>query len=98
MSVEIGSLPLRTGANAGGTRLLLIERDPAFGDLLGSALTACGYVVREASTAREACDLLAQGDAFDLVLSDAQLPGAWLLNFMFPSMPELDTMPAPIDP
>jgi two-component system repressor protein LuxO len=66
-------MPLRSGTGADtAARLLLVDRDPAGGRIMGDALAACvlGPVkVAEARTGRQAADLLRAGP-YDIVLVD----------------------------
>jgi putative two-component system response regulator len=55
-------------------RVLVIEDDEVVRELVARTLADSGYRIRVAASAEEALELLRQ-DAFDLVLSDVNLPG-----------------------
>ncbi len=55
-------------------RILLIEDDAAFRDMLVEALTGRGFETADAGTAEDGLALLEHG-GFDLVLTDVRLPG-----------------------
>ena len=55
-------------------RILLIEDDAAFRDMLTEALTGRGFRTDAAGTAEDGLALLSRG-GFDLVLTDVRLPG-----------------------
>ena len=54
--------------------MLLIESHPFFRNLLAPVVTAAGYEVTIAANAEEAKASLAAGQAFDVVLTDADAP------------------------
>lgn len=58
----------------GRKRVLLIESHPFFRNLLAPVVTAAGYDVTIAANAEEAKASLAAGQAFDVVLADADAP------------------------
>jgi PAS domain S-box-containing protein len=59
----------------GRETVLLVEDDPDIRDFVSRTLTGFGYVVREATTGRDALILLATEFAPDLLLSDVIMPG-----------------------
>jgi CheY-like chemotaxis protein len=56
----------------GMVRLLLVDDEPAFARALQRALT--GYAIERASDGEEARQRLAEGEVFDLILSDVRMP------------------------
>lgn len=60
----------------GRKRVLLIESHPFFRNLLAPVVSAAGYDVTIAASAEEAKASLASGQAFDVVLADADEPQA----------------------
>jgi PAS domain S-box-containing protein len=74
-----------------GPRILLVEDDAGARELYRAILTAAGYGVEEAGSARAALDLLAQG-SFDAAVVDYSLPdmdGLSLARRMRDSHPEV---------
>ena len=59
-----------------GCRILVVEDDAAFGDVLDTTLRARGYEILRATTVTEGRALLASEGAVDLVLTDQRLPHA----------------------
>jgi two-component system chemotaxis sensor kinase CheA len=55
--------------------LLLVDDSPFFRNMLVPVLKAAGYDVTAAASAREALALLADGRAFDLAITDIEMPG-----------------------
>jgi DNA-binding response OmpR family regulator len=63
-------------------RILVVEDDTAFAELLESVLAEHGYEVHWARSVPDARARLAR-DSFDLVLSDVRLPGGLGVEFLF---------------
>ena len=63
-------------------RILVVEDDAAFAELLESVLGEHGYDVHRARSVPDARARLAC-DSFDLVLSDVRLPGGLGVEFLF---------------
>lgn len=59
----------------GARRVLVVDDDPLVLSATGAMLEDLGCAVTEASSAREALDLLEAGVAFDVVLTDQAMPG-----------------------
>ena len=57
-----------------GKKILLVEDNPVNRRLAGFLLRSQGYEVREATTAKEAFDIL-ETEHHDLIVMDIQLPG-----------------------
>ena len=63
-------------------RILLVEDQPEVLDVIVTALTENGYIVREAATIAEAREWMARsGDEFDLLFSDVILPDGSGIDF-----------------
>ncbi len=58
-----------------GKRVLLVEDEALVRLILAESLEDFGFQVVEASTGDEAAQLIEAGDAFDLVVTDIQMPG-----------------------
>ncbi len=56
-------------------RLLFIDDSAFFRNMLSPLLTAAGYAVTLAASAEEALELRSSGAAFDLIVSDLEMPG-----------------------
>lgn len=56
-------------------KILLVEDEDLIRTLLSEAMADDGFDVVSAATSAEALDFLAGGHAFDLLLTDIQLPG-----------------------
>ena len=75
-----GDLPAPAGTEApaprgpAGLAVLVVDDDPTNQMLLRRRLEKAGHRVRLANHGQEALDLLGQGEAFDLVLMDVQMP------------------------
>ncbi len=65
-----------------GARILVIEDDVAFAELLEGVLRDHGYEVQCAHTVTQGRTLLTKAP-FDLVLSDVRLPGGLGVEFLF---------------
>lgn len=65
-----------------GERIMVLEDDEAVRRAVADLLTTLGYRVTSAGSTREAAERIADGAAFDLLLSDVVMPGS-------PSPPEL---------
>ncbi|MEI9950283.1 MAG: response regulator [Pseudomonadota bacterium] len=69
-----------------GSRILLVEDDPAFSDFLAWCLAERGYAVQTAANTREALELIGDLDqpgSFDIVLSDVAMPGGSGTELLF---------------
>jgi two-component system cell cycle sensor histidine kinase/response regulator CckA len=74
-SVRIGrGEPAGTSAWAGGGRILLVEDEEMVRTVAQRALTRAGYDVTTASDGDEGLELFADGQGFDLVVSDVVMP------------------------
>ena len=60
-------------SHATSTKILIVDGDAVFADILGVVLRDNGFDIVKCSTGKEASRLLEEG-VFDLVLSDADLP------------------------
>jgi PAS domain S-box-containing protein len=69
--------PFATGRteSVAGRRVLIVDDNVTSGRLLGQQLTRWGIVSRPVMSGSEALAVLAQGEAFDLVLADTDMPG-----------------------
>ena len=56
-------------------RLLLIDDSPFFRNMLAPLLAAAGYEVTSAACGDEALKILESGRAFDIIVSDIEMPG-----------------------
>ena len=56
-------------------KLLLVDDSPFFRNLLGPILTAAGYDVTVASDAATALQMRDEGEGFDIIVSDIEMPG-----------------------
>jgi two-component system chemotaxis sensor kinase CheA len=70
------------GRADGARRLLLIDDSPFFRSLVVPALSAAGHEVVAVDTAAAALELQAEGVAFDVVVSDIEMPGMDGLDFV----------------
>ena len=59
----------------GALDILLVEDDPRVQASTRAGLTELGHVVRACSSGEEALAILAEGQSFDLVLTDVMMPG-----------------------
>jgi CheY-like chemotaxis protein len=57
-----------------GRRILIVDDDPVFADLVGSMLALGPHRVQTANGGKQALDLLESGK-FDLVMTDFNMPG-----------------------
>ncbi len=64
-----------TSAADVGKRLLLIDDSPFFRNLLAPVLRAAGYDVTTANDADSALALREEGQGFDIIVSDIEMPG-----------------------
>jgi len=55
-------------------RLLLVDDSAFFRDMLAPVLISAGYEVTTASSARQALDLKENGQSFDVIVSDIEMP------------------------
>jgi two-component system cell cycle sensor histidine kinase/response regulator CckA len=69
-----GAVATRPRSTGDRRRILLVEDDMGVRELLDDVLTAHGFAVSAAETAEQA-ELQAANHAFDLLLSDIDLPG-----------------------
>lgn len=58
-----------------GNRVLLVDDESFFRDMLSPALTAGGYAVTAVNSAEEALEMFAQGAEFNAVVVDTDMPG-----------------------
>ncbi|GLK72695.1 response regulator [Ancylobacter dichloromethanicus] len=63
------------GGEHGAQRVLVVDDDPLVLSATGAMLEDLGCAVTEASSAREALNLLEAGATFDVVLTDQAMPG-----------------------
>ena len=56
-------------------RVLLIDDSPFFRNMLTPMLTVAGYDVTSVESASDALDLCEQGEDFDIIVSDIEMPG-----------------------
>jgi two-component system chemotaxis sensor kinase CheA len=56
-------------------RLLLVDDSPFFRNMLAPLLQVAGYDVTTAGDAREALRLMEEGEVFDCIVSDIEMPG-----------------------
>ncbi|MGC6330609.1 response regulator [Rhizorhabdus sp. FW153] len=61
--------------DTGALDILLVEDDPRVQASTRAGLTELGHVVRACSSGEEALAILAEGQSFDLVLTDVMMPG-----------------------
>ena len=59
----------------GGHRVLLVDDSPFFRNLLTPLLSAAGYEVTPVESADRALALREQGEDFDVIISDIEMPG-----------------------
>jgi CheY-like chemotaxis protein len=57
------------------SRVLVVDDDPDVRQFTAALLTDAGFEVREATGAPAALDLLAGGEAVDVLLTDIKMPG-----------------------
>ncbi len=62
-------------ARTAGARVLLVEDSPFFRRLTESFLASAGYAITAVGGGPEALRLLSSGEAFDLILTDVDMPG-----------------------
>ena len=63
------------GIEGQGRRILLVDDSPFFRNLLSPLLSVAGYQVAAVESADAALALLEAGDAFDVIISDIEMPG-----------------------
>ena len=63
------------GQAAGPKRLLMVDDSAFFRNMLSPLLEASGFKVTTASTGANALELRAQGERYDCILSDIEMPG-----------------------
>jgi two-component system, chemotaxis family, sensor kinase CheA len=56
-------------------RVLLIDDAPFFRNMLAPVLKAAGYAVTSAASAKEALALFEDGERFDILVTDLDMPG-----------------------
>ncbi|MDD9901829.1 MAG: chemotaxis protein CheW [Alphaproteobacteria bacterium] len=59
----------------GGRRVLLVDDSPFFRNMLAPMLGVAGYRVVTVESAQEALNLSKKGEAFDVIISDIEMPG-----------------------
>jgi two-component system chemotaxis sensor kinase CheA len=59
--------------NTGGKKVLVVDDDLFFRDMLSPVLTSADYRVDTAASAREALEKIEQGSQFDAVVIDSEL-------------------------
>lgn len=69
------------GQNAERQKVLLVDDSPFFRNMLVPLLTTAGYVVSTAENGRAALELRDNGQAFDVIISDIEMPE--MDGFMF---------------
>ncbi|MDR6951589.1 PAS domain S-box-containing protein [Ancylobacter sp. 3268] len=85
--------PARPRREDGSQRVLVVDDDPLVLSATAAMIEDLGYQVVEASSGKEALALLADGETFDLVLTDQAMPGmtglqlAAAIGERFPSLP-----------
>ena len=62
-------------ARGGARRLLLVDDAPFFRNMLIPLLKAAGYAVTGAASAEEALAFMQEGQRFDIVITDIEMPG-----------------------
>lgn len=72
---DVANSALRAPSSLAGTRVLLVEDNPTARGSLSSQLTAWGLRIHEASSGSEALTRLLDGEPFDLLILDQELPG-----------------------
>ena len=63
-----------SGQSRSASKLLLIDDSPFFRNMLKPLLSAAGYQVTLAGSAREALDMREKGQVFDIIISDIEMP------------------------
>jgi len=61
--------------------LLLVDDSPFFRNMLAPLLMSAGYKVTLAASAEEALDMKDRGEAFDIIVSDIEMPGMSGIDF-----------------
>jgi two-component system chemotaxis sensor kinase CheA len=73
--------PSHKGSN-GVARLLIVEDSAFFRNMLIPALSSAGYHVTAVNSAQEALSLRNEGEIFDAIISDIEMPGMDGLAFV----------------
>ena len=63
------------GFDSGERRVLVVDDSPFFRNLLQPVLASAGYDVRAVESADAAMSLCENGDKFDIIISDIEMPG-----------------------
>lgn len=74
-SAHVPAETAEASAGGGNERILLVEDDPTVRSFATRALELNGYRVTPSGTPREALEFVAEGNSFDLLLTDLALPG-----------------------
>ncbi|MBB3771729.1 PAS domain S-box-containing protein [Angulomicrobium tetraedrale] len=69
------SIDQEAPAGSGTTRVLVVDDDPLVLSATSAMLEDLGFIVTEASSGKQALDLLDEGLSFDMVLTDQAMPG-----------------------
>lgn len=77
-------------SEAGARRLLLVDDSPFFRNLLTPLLTVAGYQVTTVESGDSALRLCADGETFDVIVSDIEMPG--MSGFEFAETVRRDTV------
>ncbi|XP_057776863.1 two-component response regulator ARR11-like [Salvia miltiorrhiza] len=77
------STALRSDSFPAGLRVLVVDHDPAYLNILHKMLLKCKYEVSMCNSAQESLDVLGkQKDGFDIVISDAKVADVDDFNFL----------------
>jgi two-component system chemotaxis sensor kinase CheA len=83
--LDLGSRSVARSAGSSGVRaparVLVVDDSAFFRNMLRPLLSAAGYEVSVATSAEEALRLREEGQQFDLILSDIEMPGLSGLDF-----------------